>query len=240
MDELACSFLMPPVPSSWRHHFSPCFFSLLHQQLSLNTRLITSACEHAVSLSFFIKRSLDFISSSRCSHFFSLFFFTTKLKRIVYNQSSLPLLLSFLKSIPVRLSLTPLHCNCFFQPPEGSSSCPILWSIKSPHRTWHVGTIWWSARSPSFMKHPLYLALGHFSLGFSPVLLVTLLTLDCPTSKHWKTQGPLPWPLPYLSRSLSDLIHLPNFKEFQNTYISSLDFSLNERLIYPAPKAFLC
>lgn len=93
MDELACSFLMPPVPSSWRHHFSPCFFSLLHQQLSLNTRLITSACEHAVSLSFFIKRSLDFISSSRCSHFFSLFFLQQNLKEL--STTSLHFLSSY-------------------------------------------------------------------------------------------------------------------------------------------------
>ena len=118
VDELACSFLVLLIPSSLRHHFSTCPFSLLHHQLFLRTGLIPSAYEQTISLPIFIKPSLDFITLSRCPLTSFLSFTTQLFKRIVCSQSPLPLLPFSLKSIPIKLSPTLLHTNSPFQHPE--------------------------------------------------------------------------------------------------------------------------
>lgn len=93
-----------PFPSYWSH---------------------TTAYECAVRLLLFIKPSLHSYPSPTA---FSLLSSPTTrlLERIVYNESPRPFLSFALKSVPCRLSSTPLHCTHSCPPPEGPSSCSVL------------------------------------------------------------------------------------------------------------------
>lgn len=74
-------------------------------------------------------------------------------------------------------------------------------------------------------------------LGFSPILLTVPAHTPLPDLQALENPG-LRALASSLSVSLSDLIHLPDFNEPQ-VYTSSLDFSLDEGLTFPALKPLL-
>lgn len=84
---------------------------------------IPPACGHAVSSPLFVKRP----QTSRPSLAALLFLTSELLERIPSNQPPLPLPAFALKSTPSRLPPAPLHCNSSSRPPEGPSSCLVLW-----------------------------------------------------------------------------------------------------------------